>query len=454
LTFYSVTVLNTNLGLFVFGLVLLLGLWLLSAPASSKHRALQFIALGVLLGLLVNLRANAVILIVLVVPLALVVRRHGGATLQQTMRLLGCFALAYGLTAAACGSVRGPQLGFNLYIGNNPDNPTPYFRPVRFTSSAPESQAKGFTVEASRRAGHKLSPAGAERFWIESVLHDAVERPGGFLVHLAHKGLAVVHASPSDNNHDLRMFDDSLAALRWLLPSWLLLALGVTSMTLLPFDRRKLAGCAVFALYAATLLAFFGGERLRAPLLLVAAPYAAGGLLELARAAGALRKRMLWRAFWSAAIVAALAHLPLEGADELSGAYNIRALMLLDAGDLDGAERWYRRSLALDELDSPGARIGLAAILEKRGQHADAVEMLQALPDSHYEAASKYEWLGNLALGAGRAQDALHAYEAALEIDSSRQNAYKGLYIAHRLLGETSEASAADERLRYVQSFQ
>jgi tetratricopeptide (TPR) repeat protein len=132
----------------------------------------------------------------------------------------------------------------------------------------------------------------------------------------------------------------------------------------------------------------------------------------------------------------------------MSGPYNMHALLLLGRGELDESARWYRRSLGLDELDSPGARIGLAAILQKQGKLQEAVDVLEPLPDSHYEAASKQEWLGNLALLMREPRAAVAAYSKAIELDSSKRNAYQGLFIAHRMLGDTAAARAIDARLR------
>jgi 4-amino-4-deoxy-L-arabinose transferase-like glycosyltransferase len=454
LAFYSATLMNTCLGLLLFGLVIALGAWCLQEP--RRHLLLKCVAAGAAAGLLANVRANAAIVAMLAIPAALAVARRMPARKPWlAAQLVALFIAAYAVSASASGELAGPRFGFNLYMGNNPDNATPYYRPVRFTSSAPEHQSVGFVVEASRRADRTLSIDEAERFWTGVVLERAVEEPPAFLQHLLWKLLAIVHSSPSDNNHDLRIVGAFLPRLgfAWL-STWLLLALGLACMAILPRDGRLAAGAAIFALYSATLAAFFAGERLRVPLLIVIAPYAGAGLLEILRALAARQRALLLRAGTAFVAAWALSRIPVPGADDLSGPTNMHALILLDQGDLDGAERWYRRSLALDGRDSEGARIGLAAILQKRGNLADAVAILEPLPDAHYEAASKYEWLGNLALARSRPQEARAAFEAAIELDASKQNAYKGLYIANRLLGDDAKAAAADARLQRIRAIQ
>lgn len=450
LAFYSVTVLNTCLGLLMFGIAFALIVSLALEPAG--HRALKLVALGVGLGLLVNVRANAVVLAALVPPILFLWR---ASTPWIELRLALAFVAAFALSATASGSIRGPQFGFNLYIGNNPENPSPYFRPVSFTSSVPGQQSIGFTVEASKRAGHRLTPDQAEGFWVRTVVQHASSHPGMVLKRLGAKAVAIFHRSESDNNHDIRFVGRFLPNLGWaFVPSWLLLALGMAGAVVLRKDRRLLLGGSVFGLYALTLVAVFAGERLRAPLLLVAAPYAAAGLWELLLAPPQLRRTMAILTGLTLVVAAVASRLPVTGANDLSAAYNLHALLLFDEGNLAAAERWYRRSLSLKQQDSPGARIGLGAILAKQGRTDEAVTSFLQVPDSYYDAAAKYEWLGNLALRRDRVADAAQAFGASLALDPSRTNSYKGLYVALRLLGNTALANATDSRLRYIQSFQ
>lgn len=452
LAFYSTTLLKTCLGLLLFGLVVALGLSALQQPA--RNAMLKILAAGALIGLLANVRANAAIVGLLVIPAAFALaRRAPKATNWHAVRLIAAFVGGYVVCASASGGLAGPRFAFNLYMGNSPDNPSPYFRPVRFTSSAPEYQSTGFVVEASQRTGRKLSADEAERFWVSAVLEAAREQPARFATQLWWKALAIFHSSPADNNHDIRLVGRFVPNLRWAwLPSWLLLALGVGCASALPRDRRLATGALLFALYAATIVAFFAGERLRVPLLLLCAPYAGAGLVTLVTAPAA-RRRALWpRAFAIASAVSLVSLIPVPTAGDLSGPYNMHALMLFDEGDLEAAERWYRRSLSLAELDSEGARIGLAAISQRRGQLDEAVALLRPLPDWHYEAASKYEWLGTLALARRRPEEAARAFEAAIRLDQSKQNAYKGLFVAHRMLGERAEADAVNARLEYIES--
>lgn len=449
LAFYSATLLHTCLGLVLVGLLVLVIASCVQLPARAV--APRFLGAGALAGLLINVRGNAVVVALWMVPIA-IQRARSGRSPWVGATLLALLGAGYVVAAGASGGLAGPRSAFNLYMGNNPDNPTPYFRPVRFTSSAPEYQTVGFVVEASRRAGYELSVAGAERFWIATVASSALAEPRATLAHLARKALAVLHSSPSDNNHDLRMFRERVPTLgiAWL-PTWLLLALAVAGAAILPRDRRMAFGAAAFVSYAATLVVFFAGERLRVPLLVIALPFAAAAIVRLLESAAHERRARLLPFGVVVGLFALIAHLPLRGAGELSGPYNMHALLLLERHELEESARWYRRALLLDELDSPAARIGLASILQLRGELAQAVAVLRPVPDSHYEAASKQEWLGNLGLAQREPREAAQAYAKAIDFDASKQNAYKGLFIAYKMLGQSAKAQQIDDRLHALQ---
>jgi 4-amino-4-deoxy-L-arabinose transferase-like glycosyltransferase len=455
--FSSATILTTQLGLASIALAMALASSLLMKP--HAHQALKIVAFGATVGLIANLRANAAILGLLAVPIIVYVHRGSKALprekFQRTAILLACLGAGYVVCAQASGSLPGPLAGFNLYAGNNAGNPTPYYRPVPFSSSAPEAQALGFIVEASRRAGQRFDAEAADAFWIDEVRRYTWTDPEMALRRLGDKALAIISRSTSDNNHDLRLLAQFVPSLGWpLIPTWFFLAFGIACASVVPGDRRLLAGALGIGLYSLSLLVFFVAERLRAPLLVLLAPFAGGGIHALLARRTSRQPAVVVRGGSIFVVLALLSGARLPGSDDLSGPYNMHALMLVDAGDLEGAQAWYSRSLGLDGQHSAGARIGLAAILQRRGRVADAAAMLEPIPDSYYEVASKYEWLGNLSLQAGRYGQALAHYQASIAHDSSRANAYKGIYIVHRLRGEVAPAAAAEAQIRHLLSFQ
>jgi hypothetical protein len=442
---YSATLLHTSLGQVLFASVFALCCALLTAP--THHRTAKLMGLGLALGLLVNTRANGAVLGVVALWTLCSAPGSLGNRVRAVLVSLLLVAPGYLVAASLGGSLSGPEGGYNLYFGNDTANSLPYYRPVAFASSLPEAQAGGFMLEAARRSNGQIAPAQAPDYWRGVVWSRALRAPGAFFAKLGAKALTVLHRCTADNDLDTDVVASHVPLLGWPpLATWLLLACGLAALPLLPPSPGKTLGALAALLYALTLVAFFSSERLRAPLLFLATPYAGAGLDTLLRADTANRRRLL-AALTTLVVCAAAAHAPLRGTDQTAQAENLYGLLLLGDRQTEAAAAAYRHSLALDQHDSPGARIGLGSIAYGRGQLDEAKRQLQAVPDDYYEAASKYEWLGNLALRERDARAAAAAFGKSLAIDGSRFNAYKGLYIAQRLLGQDAQAQATDQKL-------
>jgi tetratricopeptide (TPR) repeat protein len=85
-------------------------------------------------------------------------------------------------------------------------------------------------------------------------------------------------------------------------------------------------------------------------------------------------------------------------------------------GDTAGAEREYRRALAL-RPQYGAARVALATALTRRGAHAEAIRLLDTATRTggNEERARTLVALGRAQLAAGRRQDAGAAFDAAIE---------------------------------------
>ena len=112
------------------------------------------------------------------------------------------------------------------------------------------------------------------------------------------------------------------------LPTWVLLALGVAGAFLLPLDERLIAAAAAFALYASTVIAFFAGDRLRSPLLMIVIPYASTAMWRIAIDHSGIKTRAVVSASIALAALVLVAHSRIPGADDLSGAYNMCAYVV------------------------------------------------------------------------------------------------------------------------------
>jgi len=228
--FFSITILKESLGLFLFSATIFLFISRMkdmdaSAVKGEKREDLQgkrykksvrsygkILFLGITAGLLINVRQNCIVLLP-VFPLFLLWRIYRNAFSVQKMALTVIVYLA-GLFLSispfliqnyhATGEfTAAPAGGFNLYLANNLENPYPYYRPVPFATSAPAEQAIQFIIEASRRAGKKLSPREASSFWTREVIETAREHPGALAWKLWQKTLTLFNQFEAEDNYDI-----------------------------------------------------------------------------------------------------------------------------------------------------------------------------------------------------------------------------------------------------------
>lgn len=445
LVFHSVTLHTTALSILLAAGVLLTVLHAVTHPENDLMRRSG--QAGALLGLAVNVRPNLALLLPVAGVLIWIAARQAGIARRTRVLASAGLLAAYVGCAAASGSVSGPAFGFNLYIGNDPANPEPYFRPTPFAASDPSRQSVAFTLEASRREGRALTTREASGYFARAVADAAKRAPGAFARKLAQKALLVLHHELPANNHNFAFLSGQLASLRapWL-ADWIALVLGVVGLVFGSQRRACVAGRWLAGAYAFSLVLFFVEERLRAPLLALLLPFAALALVDA-------YQQFRWPHALLALALCVASWWPMAGADGLSTAYNLHALLLYDAGRLDEAERFYTRSAQLGEQDSPGAYLGLAAIYEKRGDWQRALLTLIKLPDRDYKAASKYEAAGNIAVEQHMLHEASIAYEKSLALDGSNLRVYRPLAVVYRLLGQKARAEDAEKRERFASSF-
>lgn len=464
LVFHSVTLHTTALSILLAASVL----WaVLRAVARPERRSpLKAALCGALLGLAVNVRPNLAVLLPVVAALLWFAARRAKVASRTRVLALAALGLAYVGCAVTSGGVVGPAFGFNLYLGNDPSNPEPFFRPAPFAASDPSRQSVGFTLEASRREGRVLTSDEANSYFAHVVLAAAKRAPGAFVHKLAQKALLVLHHEVPANNHNFGFLAGQLPSLRapWV-ADWLLLVLGVLGLAFGSSSNARMAGRWIAGAYAASLVLFFVEERLRAPLIAMLVPFAALAVVQgwerfspIAKRGSDQQERASatptpWPLLASAALLCALSWWPLPGADGLSTAYNLHALLLYDANRLEEAERFYRRSAELGEQDSPGAYLGLAAIYEQRGDWKRALLTLAKVPDRDYKAAAKYQVAGNIAAEQKMLREASIAYEKALALDGSILPIYRPLSIVYQLLGQNERAKDVIERGHYAESF-
>ncbi len=450
LILFSVVPMKTALSVFLCAATLWLLLRVLERPSLRS-----LLLLGVSCGLAVNVRENYFVLLPVIAGLLLWLGRRGRCRARRALLSLGTVGIGMllalapfvirNVTVAGEFALTTSQGGFNLYLGNNPQNPDPYYRPVRFASSSPFSQGTHFTIEASRRVGRRLSPLEALRYWTGEVLSWARAQPGAFAAGIGRKTLAFLNRFEAGDHYHLPFLRDFVSFFKLpLLGFGLLLPLGGAGMLL--FARRSRGAALlviVFLFYAASLVLFHTNQRYRLPMLAVLLPFAAAGIVEVSERLREKRLRSLVLPLAAAAALAIVAHLPVRGTHQVAPYYSTHALLLSSQGrDAEAMEYW-RAAAAREEPYSVYADYSLAKGLAKRGEFAEARLRLERIPDSSFAAAAKYDLLGDVLLRELRLDQAVQAYETSLGINSAQLHT-RGKLV--KIFRRTDEARARREQ--------
>jgi tetratricopeptide (TPR) repeat protein len=408
--------------------------------------------LGLVMGLLLNVRANAGILIPAMLVGGLWYMHRGRTEKAAMAAAASLFIIGLAVTAgpfvlhnwsvSGRPSLTTPQTGRALYSNNNPGNPTPYYRPTPFALAKPRLLAVQFTIEASRLSGRTLTPAEASRFWTAEVLNWAAKEPEAFARKQGYKLLALFNRNEMGDHYHIgctgrfaRFF-----SLPWLCFALLLpLGLGGAVLTWGRCSRCR-ALCLFAGLYGLTLVVFFINTRYRLPLMVVLIPLAAAGLLEFGRAVLNRRGRKV-AVYLAVALVAVLVEfIPVPGAGDMTPYINSYAMSLYNAGRVDEAAVYWRRSVAADGAYSDYARISLASEALKAGNEETAWNMLLRVPDHSFVAALKYRLMGDILAGLGRPEKAVPYYSKSLQINAGQVEVRQNLIQALR---KTDPAAAA-----------
>lgn len=437
------------------------------APVRSRQRWTPLavpLLLGLTAGLLLNVQANAVVLVPVILAMLLFVLLRDESSRQRNAAALAlCLAgLAIATAPFAARNYRASgefvlttaQSGSALYMGNRLENPDPYFRPVPFAFSAPQEQLVQMTVEASRRAGRKLTAKEASAFWRDDVLRQAGADPAGMAGKIGRKALVLFNRFEACDHYDIDFMGRHAGFFRIPLPSfWMVMPFAMAGFLTTCFaSRRHFALAALAAAYGATLVLFYTSGRFRLPLLVVLIPFAAAGILDIV---DLYRARSWPRLALRGAIVAALlvlAFLPLRGTSDRTAYYNVHAILLDQKGYRREAIYWWQQSSAMKGAFTGFANTSLAVRRYASGDAQGAYSFLEAIPEDSVAVSYKYELLGDLKAREGKGAEAAALYRKSLEINSGERRVRAKLI---RLYERLDPARAEEERkaLEYVSSF-
>ena len=457
--FYSIVPLKTSLSLFLFALTVF---FLLSNL--NKGSWVKVMLLGISAGLIMNVRPNTLAFIPFLPLFVLWNGWKSGSSLKLLASKVFLYVLGLSLAlspfiirnylVAGEFALTTTQTGQNLYYGNNPENDTPYYRPARFASSSPFEQGVQFTIEASRRAGKKLSHKEGSSYWTGEVIKLAMERPGAFIWNFIRKTLALFNRFEPGEHYHVGFVSDFVRFFKFpFLTLWLVLPFGVAGMSTHVWDSTKSrALVTIFCLYGFTLVIFFTTTRFRLPLLIILIPFAAKGIRHLflflkeRPSAGTRIYMCLLILFF------ALAFLPVRGTKDMTPYYNTHAIILASKGLKEDAIKYWEKSSRMNRVYSVFANLSLAGEYFERRNIERALFYLNKIPDDSFSAAHKYELFGDIMMYEKRVAKAVEAYEKSLEINSGQRKVLLKLLLIYQRMDE-EKAERIHERLKYVASF-
>jgi 4-amino-4-deoxy-L-arabinose transferase-like glycosyltransferase len=428
--------------------------------AAGRMRLCRIGLLGLAAGLLVNVRPNAVVLLPL---LPLLMLRNDfplkNMAVGLAVYLLGisCTVLPFMIRnyrVAGQFALTTTQSGSNFYLGNNLNNPDPYYRPVPFAVSSPFEQEIQFTIEASLRSGRRLSPSEASGYWSKEVIRMAAAQPIAFAGKLGLKTLVLFNRFEACDHYDIDFVGNYARFFKLpFLSFWVVLPFGIVGMgQRFTIYRKTRALAAVLGIYGLTLIAFFTNARYRLPMLTIIIPFAAAALYNMIPLFNEKRVRPM--ILFGAAVfaVAAVEFLPVRATDDVSAYYNTHAIILNAKGFKNEAIRYWQASSGMDRPFSAYADMALANIYYQRGDFPQGNRYLEKIPDSSFAAANKYDLMGDGWMTLKRTDLAVLAYEKSLAINSG-QLAPRAKLI--RIYEQTNPSKALKEKetLNYIESF-
>jgi 4-amino-4-deoxy-L-arabinose transferase-like glycosyltransferase len=457
--FYSIVPLKTSLSVFLFALTIYLFVAIL-----NKYSMIKLLILGIAAGLMLNVRPNFVVITPLILLITLLSLFRKEAYKKSFFAALIVFIVGLSISifpfmvrnyrVSGNFALTTSQTGFNLFIGNNLQNPDPYYRPVPFASSSPFKQGVQFTIEASRRTHKKLSPQEASSYWSREVFKMALEQPGAFIWKLLQKTLVFFNQFEAGDHYHMGFISDFVGFFKFPFPSlWLILPFGMAGMAVSCVRTGKfLALFSTFLLYASTLIIFFTTTRYRLPLLVILIPFAVIGIsyLNFFIKTGQFKNIAVYSSIAIAFFI--VEFIPVRGTGDMTAYYNTHAIILDSKGLKEEAIKYWENSSQMNRPFSAFANLALAGKYFKKGEITKTIYYLDKIPENSFSAAIKYEMIGDMLVHQGQIERAIAAYQRSLEINSGQRRPRLKLIRIYDNI-DRERAFQEKEKFQYISSF-
>ena len=401
---------------------------------------------GVLLGLLVLSRENAIALLP-VVAMAVWARSH--RRLSAALIAVAATALVLAPVAIRNLAVGGEfhlttsQLGPNFYIGNSA-SATGKYVPLVADHGAFLFERQDATDIAAASSGRRLRPSEVSSYWLGRGVDWIRSDPGAWLRLTGRKLLLLVNATEAADTEDIATHAEWSFPLRVsarLLHFGIVAPLAFLGMWITRRRWRELWPLhALLGVFALSIIAFYVMDRYRYPLVPVLVLFAGAGAGEIAsywKTHPVLERARTVLLFVLALVVC---NLPLQASSDMHAVTHFNIGVALEDAHLDSeAEAEYRAAIALQPaLASP--HTNLAGLLGRRGEHAEALlegrEAVRLAPES----SSANVNLGVALESLGNTGEAVGALTRAVELDPRNADAHYNLAEALIASGQSTPA--------------
>lgn len=318
------------------------------------------------------------------------------------------------------------QLGYNLYLGNNPAA-NGMFQPVVPGHGDAVYEAADARRLAEQATGRRLSASEVSSYWVGRTL-DIVRSDPGAWIGVTGRKLAMLLNAVEIGDVDMPAayaeWSHLLRALMATLHFGVLLPIAGAGLVLSwRFWMRRWIFPLLLAVYAVSIAAFVVYGRYRLPVVPFLALFAVAGLPRL----GVLIRRRRWGRVAAAAGVAALlavaSHWPLFVDPRLDQIVmmesNLGVGLGMDPARRESALAHFRRAIELAP-DYVEPRKRMALLLLEMGRPDEAVVQLQAVLRLETGDPDTYVGLGRAAAALRRWPEAIAWYGKALELDPGR----------------------------------
>jgi hypothetical protein len=346
------------------------------------------------------------------------------------------------------------QAGYHIYLGNNPSNKDPYYRPLPFASSSPFDQETQFTIEASRRTNRKLSTQEASRYWASEFVRTARDNPLPVVHRLVQKALALCNSFEAGDHYHIGFISNFVPFFKIPLPGfWCLFPLGIAGLvmsTRSSRDSRYLS--AILVAYSLPLVLVFPNARYRLPIFIILIPFFVRGIIDFISSLRARKVKPASAYVLLALLFVVVGFLPLRGTGDMTAYLNTHAVVLSSRGDEAEAIRYWEKSSLMNQSYSALADLSLAAVYLNRRDTPKALHYLERIPDTSFAAATKYLLQGDVYVIEKQVEKAISAYQKSLDINSGIRETRKRL-IQLYLKTDKKKASEEYKKLQYISSF-